>query len=61
MEKHLDCGACVNICPVHPKVLELRESDGEGSKAFVARPDACDALKGCARVCPTGAVSFTLD
>lgn len=45
------CGACVQLCP--KKILRI---DGRTGKCQCDQEDKCDRLRGCERVCPTGAI-----
>jgi 2-oxoglutarate ferredoxin oxidoreductase subunit delta len=45
------CGACVALCP--KKILFLDETD---NVCRVSDESRCDRLRGCERVCPTGAI-----
>ncbi|MDD4635536.1 MAG: 4Fe-4S binding protein [Dehalococcoidales bacterium] len=46
------CGACVEKCPL--KILYLDES----GICRVTDGSRCDRLRGCERVCPTGAITI---
>ncbi|MFC1931307.1 ferredoxin family protein [Chloroflexota bacterium] len=47
----IGCGACVEICP--QKILSLDETS---NIVTVADHSRCDRLRGCERVCPSGAI-----
>jgi len=51
----IGCGACYAVCPVEPKVMELREIKDKGIKSIIVNPEVCDFGAACIRVCPTGA------
>ncbi len=59
--KCIGCGACVDVCPVEPKVMELRKVDGEEIKSVIVHPEVCDFGGACVRVCPTGAFRLIKD
>lgn len=43
------------VCPLTPKVIELREVEGKGKKAVAVHPETCDGGGACVHACPTGA------
>ena len=55
LEKCIGCGGCVAVCPLTPKVIELREVEGKGKKAVAVHPETCDGGGACVHACPTGA------
>ena len=38
----IGCGACYDVCPVEPKVMELREIKDKGMKSIIVNPEVCD-------------------
>lgn len=54
LEKCIGCGACFKVCATDPRVMQIREVDGE-YKSIIENPEVCDYGKACVRVCPTGA------
>ena len=59
-DKCVGCGACFDVCPVEPKVMELK-STKKGVKSAIVNPEACDFGAACERVCPTGAFRLVSD
>ena len=53
--KCIGCAACFKVCPVRPKVMEIREVEGKGKKSVIVHPEVCDFGGACVRACPTGA------
>jgi NAD-dependent dihydropyrimidine dehydrogenase PreA subunit len=43
------------VCPVEPKVMELKEIESNAIKSVIVNPQSCDFGAACIRVCPTGA------
>ncbi|MFH1056043.1 MAG: 4Fe-4S binding protein [Candidatus Altiarchaeota archaeon] len=56
----IGCGACVKVCPITPKVVELKDVK-DGKRAVIVHPELCDLGRACERACPTKAFKFVRD
>jgi formate hydrogenlyase subunit 6/NADH:ubiquinone oxidoreductase subunit I len=59
--KCIGCGACFKVCPVKPKVMEMREVEGKGKKSVIIHPESCDFGGACVKVCLSQAFQLTGD
>ena len=60
-EKCVGCGACFEVCPVKPKVMEVQEIPGKGRKSVIVHPDFCDFGGACVDACPVRAFQLIKD
>jgi formate hydrogenlyase subunit 6/NADH:ubiquinone oxidoreductase subunit I len=60
-EKCIGCGACFEVCPVKPKVMEIREVEGKGRKSVIVHPEVCDFGGACVDACPVRAFQLIKD
>ncbi|MCK5099108.1 MAG: 4Fe-4S binding protein, partial [Desulfobacteraceae bacterium] len=55
-EKCVQCGICVNICPVKPKALFFKDDDKSVSPIY--NYDDCIKCLCCQEICPESAIEL---